>query len=112
VYHKYAYNQGGKGNLSAEEEKKRQEDEDAAGLKEEVISQDDVMNKNLVRKNGPKTKKERHDLYDQHNYYLKIDDKIMHEVEDYGFPREYVLKCLGDNINNHCTTSYYLLCMD
>lgn len=61
VYHKYAYNQG-KGNQNAEEEKKRLEDEE--GLKEEVISQDDVLNKNLVRKNGPRTKKERHDLYD------------------------------------------------
>ena len=91
-------------------EKKRLEDEE--GLKEEVISADDVLNKNLVHRGGPKTKKERHDLYDEHNYYLRIDEKILHEVEDFGFPREYVLKCLGENVNNHCTTSYYLLCMD
>ncbi len=104
VYHKYAYNQG-KGGQNGED-KKIDEDE---GLKEEIISQDDVLNKNLVRKNN---KKDRQDLYDEHNYYLKIDEKILHEVEDYGFPREYILKCLGDNVNNHCTTSYYLLCMD
>ena len=45
VYHKYAYNQG-KGN--AEEEKRREDEEE--GLKEEVISQEDVKNQNLVRK--------------------------------------------------------------
>lgn len=41
-----------------------------------------------------------------------MDEKIVEEVEEYGFPRPYILKCLQENVNNHCTTSYYLLCMD
>ena len=104
VYHKYAYNQG---KALSEEEKKRIEEEE--GLKEEVISQEDVLNKNLVRKQRRQMKD---NLADQHNYYMRVDEKIVQEVEDYGFPPPYILKCLGENVNNHCTTSYYLLCMD
>lgn len=64
------------------------------------------MNKNLVRRGG------KHAAEMENNYYLRIDEKIVEEVEEYGFPRQYMLKCLGENANNHCTTSYYLLCMD
>lgn len=65
------------------------------------------MNKNLVRKG----KRVNPDINYQ-NYYVKTDDKITEEVETYGFPKPYILKCLKENVNNHCTTSYYLLCMD
>lgn len=112
VYHKYAYNQGKGGNANGEEGKK---DDDPDGLKEEVISQEDVLNQNLVRKGGKPNQKgaaDMHSAFDEHNYYLKVDEKIVEEVEDYGFPRPYIVKCLSENVNNHCTTSYYLLCMD
>ena len=36
----------------------------------------------------------------------------MGQVAEFGFPKAFILKCLSDNVNNHCTTSYYLLCMD
>lgn len=79
-------------------------DEDG-NLKEEVITADDVQNKNLVRKRHAQ-------LIDENNFYLRMDENIVAEVEDYGFPRPYINKCLSENVNNHCTTSYYLLCMD
>jgi len=85
--------------------------EEPEALKEEVISQEDVLNQNLVRK-GANKKPDMHHAFDEHNYYLRVDEKIVEEVEDYGFPRPYILKCLSENVNNHCTTSYYLLCMD
>jgi serine/threonine protein kinase len=46
VYHKYAYNNQGKGaNNGAEEEKKKEDEEETAGgLREEVISPQDVHN--------------------------------------------------------------------
>ena len=84
-------------------------------LKDEGITAEDVKNKNLVRKQGRRRDPTAADIqgaFDEHNYYLRVDEKIVEEVEDYGFPRPYVLKCLQENVNNHCTTSYYLLCMD
>jgi hypothetical protein len=80
-------------------------------LKEEVISPDDVLNKNLVRRGGGRRPADI-SQFNENNYYLRVDEKIVEEVEDYGFPRPYILKCLQENVNNHCTTSYYLLCMD
>jgi|LauGreDrversion4_2_1035121.scaffolds.fasta_scaffold360251_2 hypothetical protein len=102
VYHKYAYNQG-----KPAGEKDQQEE-----LKEEVIKPEEVLNQNLVSKGGKQRKADMHHAFDENNYYLKVDEKIVEEVEDYGFPRPYILKCLSENVNNHCTTSYYLLCMD
>ena len=99
VYHKYAYNQG------KNKDGKGGDDDD--GLKEEVIDKSEVDNKNLIRK-GKRLKAETNFL----NYYLKIDEKIVDQVELYGFPKQFILKCLNENVNNHCTTSYYLLCMD
>ncbi len=71
-----------------------------------MINSDDVKNKNLVRKRRLKPE------IQFQNFYLKIDDKFVNKVEDYGFPRPYIHKCINENVNNHCTTSYYLLCMD
>ena len=91
------------------------EDEEAEqALKDEGITAEDVLNKNLVsnQRKGAKRAAELHAQFDEHNYYLRMDDKIVEEVEDYGFPKPYIMKCLQDNVNNHCTTSYYLLCMD
>ena len=31
---------------------------------------------------------------------------------DFGFPQEYVYKCLQDNDANYCTSAYYLLGLD
>lgn len=31
---------------------------------------------------------------------------------DFGFPQEYVYKCLQDNEANYCTSGYYLLGLD
>lgn len=61
-------------------------DEDG-NLKEEVITSDDVLNKNLVRKHHAQ-------LVDENNFYLRMDENIVAEVEDYGFPRPYINKCL------------------
>jgi len=37
---------------------------------------------------------------------------MMEKVSQFGFPMPYIQKCLAENVNNHCTTAYYLLCMD
>ena len=47
-----------------------------------------------------------------HNYYVKINNTIIEDTVKMGFPMWYVQKCLKENANNHCTTTYYLLCMD
>ena len=78
VYHKYAYNQG-----------KKKEGED--DLKEEVIEKDEVSNQNLVRDNKKRKKQEELNYL---NYYLKIDERIVGLVEQYGFPKPFVMKCL------------------
>lgn len=80
--------------------------EDEAALKEENIDAKDVENQNLVRR-----KRQNPDINYQ-NYYMRLDEKIIDQVEDFGFPKAYIMKCINENVNNHCTTSYYLLCMD
>ena len=47
-----------------------------------------------------------------HNYYVKINQNIINDTVKMGFPLSYVQKCLKENANNHCTTTYYLFCMD
>jgi len=47
------------------------------------------------------------------NYYSRIDEKIIKKVVKLGgFTEALIRKYLKDNINNHCTTAYYLLCLD
>ena len=41
-----------------------------------------------------------------------VDEEVIAKVEKFGFPRDFILRCINENVNNHCTTSYYLLCMD
>ena len=43
---------------------------------------------------------------------FNADDNIIKDTEKLGFPLHYIQMCLKDNANNHCTTTYYLLCMD
>ena len=38
-----------------------------------------------------------------------IDDKIMTQIESYGFPKEYIIKSLNNGELNYATTSYYML---
>lgn len=47
-----------------------------------------------------------------HNYYIKTNENIIQDTSRLGFPVQYIGKCLRENSNNHCTTTYYLLCMD
>jgi hypothetical protein len=96
VYHKYAYNQG---------KNKDGTDQDNP-LQEEEIKQSDVEMHNLVGK-GQKRAAE-----DFMNYYIRINEKIIDRVGLFGFPEKYIRKCIEENLNNHCTSSYYLLCMD
>ena len=96
VYHKYAYNQG----KNKEEDKKAE----AEAAKEELDLRKMNRPSRAMRKLKPDVQAS--------NYYIKIDEKIVGQVEEFGFPRQFLVKCLNDNVNNHCTTSYYLLCMD
>lgn len=38
-----------------------------------------------------------------------VDEEILEQLESYGFPRDYAVKCLENNKHNHVTTTYYLL---
>lgn len=38
-----------------------------------------------------------------------LDEDVLHELEAYGFPRDYAVRCLELNKHNHITTTYYLL---
>lgn len=46
------------------------------------------------------------------SFYRKIDNYVVDKVVEFGYPRELVIKSLKQNLSNHCTTTYYLLCMD
>jgi hypothetical protein len=46
------------------------------------------------------------------NLYRKIDSEVVDKVVEFGYPRDMIIKSLKQNISNHCTTTYYLLCMD
>jgi hypothetical protein len=46
------------------------------------------------------------------NFYRKIDKNIVDKVVEFGYPKDLVIKSLKQNISNHCTTTYYLMCMD
>ena len=64
-----------------------------------------------VNETARKRKRENADS-NYHNYYVKINKNIITDTVKMGFPLQYVEKCLKDNVNNHCTTTYYLFCMD
>jgi len=38
-----------------------------------------------------------------------MDEEILEQLDSYGFPRDYAVKCLKTNKHNHATTTYYLL---
>ena len=40
---------------------------------------------------------------------MKIQESILHEVEELGYDKKYTMKCLLDNELNYATASYYLL---
>lgn len=46
------------------------------------------------------------------DFYRRIDRNIVDKVVQFGYPREMVIKSLKHNMSNHCTTAYYLLCMN
>jgi len=39
----------------------------------------------------------------------QLDEAILDQLDSYGFPREYAVKCLQNNKHNHVTTTYYLI---
>lgn len=38
-----------------------------------------------------------------------LDEAILDQLDNYGFPREYATKCIQSNKHNHVTTTYYLI---
>mmetsp|Transcript_67302 Transcript_67302/g.146680 ORF Transcript_67302/g.146680 Transcript_67302/m.146680 type:complete len:713 (-) Transcript_67302:249-2387(-) len=38
-----------------------------------------------------------------------LDEEILEQLDNFGFPRDYAVKCLHANKHNHVTTSYFLL---
>eukprot|EP00425_Heterocapsa_triquetra_P034187 CAMPEP_0195099418 /NCGR_PEP_ID=MMETSP0448-20130528/58269_1 /TAXON_ID=66468 /ORGANISM="Heterocapsa triquestra, Strain CCMP 448" /LENGTH=264 /DNA_ID=CAMNT_0040134303 /DNA_START=39 /DNA_END=829 /DNA_ORIENTATION=+ len=39
----------------------------------------------------------------------QLEEEILEELDNYGFPRDYTLRCLTTNKHNHVTTTYNLL---
>lgn len=96
VYHKYAYKQ-----------KKGDKKGAAADATEEGQAADS-------NPSSPVRIQLRHQNVDvnYHNHYIKINQDMIDDTARLGFPAEYITKCLKENATNHCTTSYYLACMD
>lgn len=47
------------------------------------------------------------------NYNFVINEETVNKmVNDFGYPRDYVMKCLDENKPNYCTTTYYLMNTD
>ena len=40
---------------------------------------------------------------------MSVDEEIVDEVVEFGYPRGYIKKCLKVKDANHATTTYYLL---
>jgi hypothetical protein len=82
-------------------------------VKEEHIHQSEVQVNNLVAETGEnkRRRREKADI-NYHNYYIRLNEGVVRDTARLGFPDEFIRKCLSDNANNHCTTTYYLLCMD
>ena len=40
---------------------------------------------------------------------LILDEEIIDETVEFGYPRDYIKKCLKVKDANHATTTYYLL---
>jgi len=45
----------------------------------------------------------------QANGKSTFDEELLQQLENYGFARDYAVKCLQTNKHNHVTTTYYLL---
>ena len=43
---------------------------------------------------------------------FEINNEIVQQLQQFGYPQAYVVKCLEDNDTNHCTTTYYLIADD
>lgn len=95
MYHKYAYKQHAKPlNASTDDNK-------AADIQNNLnkTASTKSISQSLVNLGLP-------------SFYRKIDKEILDKVVEFGYPRDMVIKSLKQNISNHCTTTYYLLCMD
>ena len=42
-------------------------------------------------------------------FEIGVGDEIVYKVFRFGYPMDYIRKCIEDNDANHCTTTYYLL---
>jgi 5'-AMP-activated protein kinase catalytic alpha subunit len=40
---------------------------------------------------------------------LQAEEKVMTKMLEFGFKKDYVVRCLDANKHNHATTCYYLL---
>ena len=92
VYHKFAYKQ----HKPAGSVEEAQVDD---GPKERTSSLKKISNPSLANEGLP-------------NFYRKMDNAKIDQVVELGYPRDLVIKSLKQNLSNHCTTCYYLLCMD
>ena len=73
---------------------------------------------NLDNNNKGKYIKEENDIEDdksndkknkiKENNNFNINENALKFVEDFGYNREYIIKCLLNDELNHCTATYYL----
>lgn len=94
VYHKYAYKQ-----KKGDKQKQAEREEGLVGDSNPT---------------SPVRIQMRHQNVDinYHNHYIKINQSMINDTVRLGFPADYISKCLRENATNHCTTTYYLACMD
>jgi hypothetical protein len=109
------------GESSSEEE--AEENKEGAGKKEEAAKTNDIDLKNIQ---GNVNYVNVDNLFYHENYKIKlsytdyccitedftsenIDEEALKVCENFGFPRQFVVKCLNRGDINHATACYYLL---
>jgi hypothetical protein len=102
VYHKYAYKQHSKPANS----------NDLETLPATVLASNKDTPANMSRIASMKSVSQSLVNLDLPSFYRKINQEMVEKVVEFGYPRDMVIKSLKQNISNHCTTTYYLLCMD
>ena len=81
-----------------------------------ISHNDTIKNKQLEKedlidyKNIEENDKNKNNLINNNNdMNINNNEKIFSEIENLGYQREYIIKCLKENILCHATTIYYLL---
>ena len=87
----------------------KEEDINQKNEKIEKLLVNDNSNK-IEKKRGSNTSRENHDFFDDIDNNIKINKKILVEIEkNLGYDKNYVIDCIKNNKVNYATGTYYLM---